>query len=68
MVEYGEPARMSAMAKTVGLPAAVAVEMLLKGEIDLRGCLLPSHPEICDSILAHLRAEGLEIKETIEPL
>jgi len=68
MVEYGEPARMSAMAKTVGLPAAVAIEMLLKGEIDLRGCLLPSHPELCDSILAHLRAEGLEIKETIEPL
>jgi len=68
MVEYGEPARMSAMAKTVGLPAAVAVEMLLTGELELRGCLLPSHPEICDSVLAHLRAEGFEFKEKIVPL
>jgi saccharopine dehydrogenase-like NADP-dependent oxidoreductase len=59
---------MSAMAKTVGLPAAIAVEMLLTGEIELRGCLLPSHPEICDSILARMRAEGLEFMERIEPL
>jgi saccharopine dehydrogenase-like NADP-dependent oxidoreductase len=68
MVEYGEPMRMSAMAKTVGLPAAIAVEMLLTGEIELRGCLLPSHPEICTSILARVRAEGLEFMERIEPL
>ena len=68
MVEYGEPLRMSAMAKTVGLPAAVAVEMLLTGEIELRGCLLPNHPDICKSILEHLRVEGLEFKERIEPL
>ena len=68
MVEYGEPVGMSAMAKTVGLPAAIAVEMLLTGEIELRGCLLPSHPEICDSILVRLRDEGLEFTERIEPL
>ena len=68
MVEYGVPVGMSAMAKTVGLPAAIAVEMVLTGEIELRGCLLPSHPEICDSILARLRAEGLEFTERIEPL
>lgn len=68
MVEYGEPVGMSAMAKTVGLPAAIAVEMLLTGEAELRGCLLPSHPKICYSILARLRAEGLEFMERIEPL
>lgn len=68
MVEYGVPVGMSAMARTVGLPAAIAVEMVLTGEIELRGCLLPSHPEICDSILARLRAEGLEFTERIEPM
>ena len=68
MVEFGEPARMSAMARTVGLPTAVAVEMLLTGELELRGCLLPTHPVICDTVLAHLRAEGLQFKERIEPL
>ena len=68
MVEYGVPTTMSAMAKTVGLPAAVAVEMLLTGKIKLRGCLLPTDPVICDSVLARLRAEGLEFNERIEPL
>lgn len=68
MVEYGEPARMSAMAKTVGLPTAVAVEMILRGELDLRGCLLPTHPSICRPVLARLRDEGLVFKEKIEPL
>ena len=65
MVEYGEPLRMSAMAKTVGLPAAIAVEMVLNGEIELRGCLMPNHPEICRTILGRLRAEGLEFKESV---
>lgn len=68
MVEYGVPTEMSAMAKTVGLPTAVAVELILTGEIELRGCLLPTHPVICDSVLARLRAEGLEFKERIELL
>jgi len=68
MVEYGVPTEMSAMAKTVGLPTAVAVELILSGEIELRGCLLPTHPVICDSVLSRLRAEGLVFKERIEPL
>ena len=68
MVEYGVPTKLSAMAKTVGLPTAVAVELMLKSEIELRGCLLPTHPVICESVLRRLRAEGLEITERIEPL
>jgi saccharopine dehydrogenase-like NADP-dependent oxidoreductase len=68
MVEYGLPASTSAMARTVGLPTAIAVEMLLKGELELRGCLLPTHPVICDSVLHHLRAEGIEFFERSEPL
>jgi saccharopine dehydrogenase-like NADP-dependent oxidoreductase len=68
MVEFGVPTEMSAMAKTVGLPTAVAVEMLLTGELELRGCRLPTHPKICDAVLAHLRAEGLTFNERIDPL
>jgi len=68
MVEYGVPVVMSAMAKTVGLPTALAVEMLLQGELELRGCRLPTHPVICDAVLGQLRAEGLEFNERIEPL
>jgi len=68
MVEFGDPARMSAMARAVGLPTAVAVEKLLNGELELRGCLLPTQPEICDAVLGQLRAEGLEFKQRVEPL
>jgi len=68
LVEVGEPAVMSAMARTVGLPAAIAVEMLLDGTIELRGCRLPSHPEICDAVLGRLRAEGLALRQRVEPL
>ena len=36
MVEYGDPQRFSAMARLVGLPTAIAAEMLLEGQyIDL---------------------------------
>ena len=68
MVEFGEPLKMSAMAKTVGLPAAIAVEMLFAGELELTGCRLPTHPAICDAVLSRLRAEGLEFSEKVEPL
>jgi hypothetical protein len=68
MVEYGVPTEMSAMAKTVGLPTAVSVELILTGGIELRGCLLPTHPDICESVMAQMRAEGIEFKERVEPL
>jgi len=68
MVEYGHPATMSAMAKTVGLPTALAVEMILDGRLDLVGCQLPTHPAICESVLAGLKARGLTFTERVEPL
>lgn len=68
MVDFGDPLEMSAMAKTVGMPAAIAVEMLFSGELKLTGCRLPTHPAICESVLSHLQAEGLEFREKMEPL
>jgi saccharopine dehydrogenase-like NADP-dependent oxidoreductase len=68
LVDVGAPASMSAMARTVGLPAAIAIEMLLQGELELRGCRLPTHPEICDRVLDRLRVEGLTFTHRVEPL
>ncbi|MCU0305424.1 MAG: saccharopine dehydrogenase NADP-binding domain-containing protein [Thermoanaerobaculales bacterium] len=68
MVDVGEPATMSAMARTVGLPTVIAVEMLLREELDLRGCRLPTHPAVCDAVLGRLRAEGLMFTRRVEPL
>jgi saccharopine dehydrogenase-like NADP-dependent oxidoreductase len=67
MVDTGDPLSMSAMARTVGLPTALAAEMVLGGELKLTGCQLPTHPAICDTVLDRLKAEGLRFTETVEP-
>ncbi len=67
LIHYGEPGGTTAMAKTVGLPAAIAVELLLAGELPLTGCHIPTHPAIYEPILKRLEAEGLAFEETVEP-
>jgi saccharopine dehydrogenase-like NADP-dependent oxidoreductase len=66
MVDIGEAREMSAMARTVGLPAALALEMILAGELKLTGCQLPTEPAVFDPILVRLRAEGLGFTERTE--
>lgn len=70
-VVYGQPyasSGHSAMAKTVGFPAAIAAKMIVDGEIQERGSVLPLTPDIYRPMLARLRAEGLEATETITKL
>ncbi|XP_011207613.2 alpha-aminoadipic semialdehyde synthase, mitochondrial [Bactrocera dorsalis] len=63
-VVYGEPGGHSAMAQTVGKPAAIAAKMILDGEIQERGVCLPFTPDIYRPMLQRLRAEGLTATET----
>ncbi|EDW03707.1 alpha-aminoadipic semialdehyde synthase, mitochondrial [Drosophila grimshawi] len=63
-VVYGQPQGHSAMAMTVGKPAAIAAKMILDGEIQERGVLLPFTPDIYRPMLQRLRAEGLTATET----
>lgn len=66
-VYYGQPAVTgghSAMAVTVGFPAAIAAKMILDGEIQQRGAVLPFTSDIFRPMLQRLRAEGLEATET----
>lgn len=66
-VAYGNPADTgghSAMATTVGFPAAIAAKMILDGEIQQRGVILPFAPDIYLPMLSRLRAEGLHNTET----
>lgn len=60
-VVYGKPAAEghSAMALTVGFPTAIATKMLLDGEIQDRGVILPFAPDVYMTLLSRLRAEGL---------
>lgn len=66
-VAYGQPASEgghSAMAVTVGFPAAIGAKMILDGEIQQRGVVLPFKPDIYRPMLSRLRAEGLKATET----
>ncbi|KAI5084069.1 hypothetical protein GOP47_0000238 [Adiantum capillus-veneris] len=56
----------SAMARTVGLPAAMGAELLLLGKISLRGVLRPLHPEIYLPVLEVLDSCGVHIKEHVD--
>ncbi|KAJ3338033.1 hypothetical protein HDU91_001330 [Kappamyces sp. JEL0680] len=66
MVAYGDPASYSAMAKTVGYPAAIATDMLLKGEIKEPGVIAPMAPSIYNPMIAKLHAEGIKFVESVE--
>ncbi|XP_037034075.1 alpha-aminoadipic semialdehyde synthase, mitochondrial isoform X1 [Bradysia coprophila] len=66
-VVYGQPASQgghSAMSITVGFPAAIATKMLLDGEIQQPGVLLPFTPDIYLPMLSRLQSEGLKATET----
>lgn len=49
----------SAMAKTVGYPAAIAAKMVLDGEIQSTGMVYPLAPDIYKPMLSRLKGEGI---------
>jgi saccharopine dehydrogenase (NADP+, L-glutamate forming) len=65
LVETGQDAVYTAMAKTVGLPLAIAVDLFLKGKIFLRGLQLPVVPELYLPILEALEQEGIRFEERV---
>ena len=66
MVDFGIPHGYTSMARTVGLPAAIAVKLILHGEIDLTGVQVPVVPEIYEPVLAELEELGIRFVETWE--
>jgi len=63
LVCFGEDATYTAMAKTVGLPLAIAVDSFLDGKINLKGLHIPVLPEIYNPILDELGRRGIRFKE-----
>jgi saccharopine dehydrogenase (NADP+, L-glutamate forming) len=53
----------TAMARTVGLPLAIAAEAYLNGELKLTGLHIPTIPALYQPILAKLKEEGIEFYE-----
>jgi len=53
----------TAMAKTVGLPLAITVKLLMQGKVKNRGVLIPIMKEIYDPVLTELGEFGISLKE-----
>jgi saccharopine dehydrogenase (NADP+, L-glutamate forming) len=53
----------TAMAKTVGLPLAIAAKLLMQDKIKSRGVVIPVVKEIYDPVLNELGELGIRLKE-----
>ncbi len=67
MVIIGEDQTYTAMAKTVGLPVAIATLKILNGEITTPGVQLPITKEVYVPILKELEENGIVFKEVKVP-
>ena len=67
-VEFGIPKADSAIARTVSLPAAIAVKMITNNKIDITGVHIPVVPDIYNPILDELEQMGIKFKEVIKNL
>lgn len=63
LLDFGIPGGDTAMARTVGLPAAIASRLILEGQVNLTGVHIPVRPEIYEPVLDELAALGIEVKE-----
>jgi saccharopine dehydrogenase-like NADP-dependent oxidoreductase len=68
MIDFGIPGGNSSMNRTVGLPAAVGVHLILSGQIKSRGVLVPVIPEIYEPALVELQKLGIQFTEKVERL
>lgn len=59
LVDYGIPYKDSSMARTVGLPAAIGAKLILNGEINEKGVIIPVKKEFYDPILKELEHQGI---------
>ena len=66
LVVTGDDNIHTAMAKTVGLPMAIAARKILKGEINLAGVQIPVMKEIYEPVLQELQTLGIKFEEREE--
>ncbi len=67
LVSFGEDSVYTAMAKTVGLPLAIAVDLFLEGKINLIGLHVPVLRELYEPILKELDLQGIRFREQEKP-
>lgn len=65
LVVEGDDSEYTAMAKTVGLPLAIAAKLYLTGNLKLSGVHIPTIPELYEPILDELNDYGIVFKENM---
>ena len=64
MLDFGSPSTNTSIARTVALPAAIAVKMILeKKGLKVKGVHRPVIPQIYNPVLDELKTLGMEMKE-----
>ncbi|KAJ2701701.1 hypothetical protein FB645_004542 [Coemansia sp. IMI 203386] len=56
----------TAMARTVGVPAAIATRLLLEGAVTTYGTIRPTIPEIYNPLIERLELKGIVFKESMK--
>jgi alpha-aminoadipic semialdehyde synthase len=65
LVVYGDPSSYSAMAKTVGIPTAIATELILTNAIKQKGVIAPMTSDIYTPMLKKLKQHGIKFQESV---
>ncbi len=68
MVDLGIKDGPTSMSRTVGLPCAIGVRMILEGEITDKGVLIPVHKNIYEPVLKELEELNIGFTERIEKI
>jgi saccharopine dehydrogenase (NADP+, L-glutamate forming) len=63
LLDFGTPSTNTAVARTVALPASIAVKMLLENRLDLKGVYRPVVRQIYDPVIEELKKLDIEMKE-----
>ena len=66
LVHRGEPGGATAMAQTVGLPAAAATRLMMKGVFPKTGAIIPTAADVYPPLLDALAEYGLTFDEAAE--
>ena len=64
LVDYGIPGRWTSIAKTTGLPPAIAARFIMEGRINTPGIHKPMLREIYEPVLEELASEGIRLVES----
>jgi saccharopine dehydrogenase-like NADP-dependent oxidoreductase len=67
LIDYGVPGGDSAMSRTVSLPAAIAVRLVLEGKLDVVGVHIPVKRSIYEPVLEELETLGIRCREEEQP-